>query len=521
MILLKQADVYAPEHLGIKDVLVCGGKIEAVGDNLEGGTGCEVIDAKGMRLTPGLIDRHVHVTGGGGEGSFHTRTPQVELSSILKAGITTVLGLLGTDDMSRSVENLLAKVKALKEEGITAYALCGAYGYPPVTLTGSVKKDIAFVDEIMGLKLALSDHRAPNISVDELIRLGSDVRTAGMIGGKPGFIVLHMGSGKKKLGPVFEALAETDIVCSSVNIGSTKSGINMDAVKLMGEVVRETAELTKDNMCMGDAKLVVFCNAPEDNPFMAGAFHGAGEPDCEIHVGVSGPGAVRAALAKLPKDAPMDEVAELVKRTAFKITRLGQLVANLASERLGVPAGIIDLSLAPTPAIGDSVANILEEMGLESCGCCGTTACLALLNDAVKKGGVMASNHVGGLSGAFIPVSEDDGMINAANCGSLTLEKLEAMTAVCSVGIDMVVIPGDTSAEVISGLIADEAAIGMVNSKTTAVRVIPAIGHKAGDVLDFGGLLGHAPIMPISRYSPAVMIHRGGRIPAPMQALKN
>ena len=275
------------------------------------------------------------------------------------------------------------------------------------------------------------------------------------------------------------------------------------------------------NMCMGDAKLVVFCNAPEDNPFMAGAFHGPGEPDCEIHVGVSGPGAVRAALAKLPKDAPMDQVAELVKRTAFKITRLGQLVANLASEQLGVPAGIIDLSLAPTPAIGDSVANILEEMGLESCGCCGTTACLAMLNDAVKKGGVMASNHVGGLSGAFIPVSEDDGMIKAAECGSLTLEKLEAMTAVCSVGIDMVVIPGDTTAEVISGLIADEAAIGMVNSKTTAVRVIPAIGHKAGDVLDFGGLLGHAPIMPISQYSPAVMIHRGGRIPAPMQALKN
>ena len=342
------------------------------------------------------------------------------------------------------------------------------------------------------------------------------------IGGFGALVHKGFSAGDKRLiAAIPRALAETDIVCSSVNIGSTKSGINMDAVKLMGEVVRETAELTKDNMCMGDAKLVVFCNAPEDNPFMAGAFHGAGEPDCEIHVGVSGPGAVRAALAKLPKDAPMDEVAELVKRTAFKITRLGQLVANLASERLGVPAGIIDLSLAPTPAIGDSVANILEEMGLESCGCCGTTACLALLNDAVKKGGVMASNHVGGLSGAFIPVSEDDGMINAANCGSLTLEKLEAMTAVCSVGIDMVVIPGDTSAEVISGLIADEAAIGMVNSKTTAVRVIPAIGHKAGDVLDFGGLLGHAPIMPISQYSPAVMIHRGGRIPAPMQALKN
>ena len=318
-----------------------------------------------------------------------------------------------------------------------------------------------------------------------------------------------------------QALAETDIVCSSVNIGSTKSGLNMDAVRLMGQVVRDTAEATKDNMCMGAAKLVVFCNAPEDNPFMAGAFHGVGEPDCVIHVGVSGPGAVRAALAKLPKDAPLDQVAELIKRTAFKITRLGQLVANLASEALGVPAGIIDLSLAPTPAVGDSVANILEEIGLESCGCCGTTACLAMLNDAVKKGGVMASNHVGGLSGAFIPVSEDDGMIKAATCGSLTLEKLEAMTAVCSVGIDMVVIPGDTTAEVISALIADEAAIGMVNSKTTAVRVIPAIGHQAGDVLDFGGLLGYAPIMPISKYAPDVFIHRGGRVPAPMQALKN
>ena len=318
-----------------------------------------------------------------------------------------------------------------------------------------------------------------------------------------------------------EALAQTDLVCGSVNIGSTKSGLNMDAVRLMGQIVHDTAARTADNMCLGAAKLVVFCNAPEDNPFMAGAFHGVGEPDCEIHVGVSGPGAVRAALAKLPKDAPLDEVAELVKRTAFKITRLGQLVANLASERLGMPAGIIDLSLAPTPAIGDSVANILEEMGLESCGCCGTTACLALLNDAVKKGGVMASNHVGGLSGAFIPVSEDDGMIKAATCGSLSIEKLEAMTALCSVGIDMVVIPGDTTPEVIGALIADEAAIGMVNSKTTAVRVIPAIGHKAGDTLDFGGLLGYAPIMPISTWKPDVFIHRGGRIPAPMQALKN
>lgn len=317
------------------------------------------------------------------------------------------------------------------------------------------------------------------------------------------------------------ALAETDIVCSSVNVGSTKSGINMDAVRMMGEVVKECSELTKERQCIGAAKLVVFCNAPEDNPFMAGAFHGVGEPDVEIHVGVSGPGVVHAALKKLPKDAPMQDVAELVKRTAFKITRLGQLVASLASERLGVPAGIIDLSLAPTPAVGDSVANILEDMGLESCGCCGTTACLALLNDAVKKGGVMASNQVGGLSGAFIPVSEDDGMIKAASVGSLSIEKLEAMTAVCSVGIDMVVIPGDTTPEVISALIADEAAIGMVNSKTTAVRCIPAIGREAGDVLDFGGLLGYAPIMKLSKYAPDVMIHRGGKIPAPMQALKN
>ena len=317
------------------------------------------------------------------------------------------------------------------------------------------------------------------------------------------------------------ALAETDVVCSSVNIGSTKTGINMDAVARMGEVVRAAAEATAHNQCMGAAKLVVFCNAPEDNPFMAGAFHGPGEPDCVVHVGVSGPGAVRAALARLPKDAPIDEVAELVKRTAFKITRVGQLVANLASKALGVPAGIIDLSLAPTPAVGDSVANILEEMGLETCGCCGTTACLALLNDAVKKGGVMASNHVGGLSGAFIPVSEDDGMIHAAECGCLTIEKLEAMTAVCSVGIDMVIIPGDTTPAVISALIADEAAIGMVNSKTTAVRVIPAIGRKAGEVLDFGGLLGYGPIMPVNQRDPSVFINRGGRLPAPMQSLKN
>ena len=342
------------------------------------------------------------------------------------------------------------------------------------------------------------------------------------IGGFGALVHKGFSAGDKRLiAAIPRALAETDIVCSSVNIGATKAGLNMDAIKLMGEAVKKASELTADRQCIGAAKLVVFCNAPEDNPFMAGAFHGPGEPDCEIHVGVSGPGAVRAALARLPKDAPIDEVAELVKRTAFKITRVGQLVANLASKALGVPAGIIDLSLAPTPAIGDSVANILEEMGLETCGCCGTTACLALLNDAVKKGGVMASNHVGGLSGAFIPVSEDAGMIHAAEIGCLTIEKLEAMTAVCSVGIDMVIIPGDTTPAVISALIADEAAIGMVNSKTTAVRVIPAIGRKAGEVLDFGGLLGYGPIMPVNSHDPSVFINRGGRLPAPMQSLKN
>ena len=317
-----------------------------------------------------------------------------------------------------------------------------------------------------------------------------------------------------------EALATTEKVCSSVNIGSTKAGINMDAVAKMGRIIRKTAELTADRDCIGAAKLVVFCNAPEDNPFMAGAFHGVGEPDCVINVGVSGPGVVRAALAKAG-DCNITEVADIVKKTAFKITRMGQLVAKEASKRLSVPFGIVDLSLAPTPAIGDSVAYILEEMGLEQCGAHGTTACLALLNDAVKKGGVMASSHVGGLSGAFIPVTEDAGMIAAARSKALSIVKLEAMTAVCSVGLDMIAIPGDTSAEIISGIIADEAAIGMVNSKTTAVRLIPAIGKNAGEELNFGGLLGNGPIMDINPKSPAKFISRGGRIPAPMQSLKN
>ncbi len=316
------------------------------------------------------------------------------------------------------------------------------------------------------------------------------------------------------------ALASTERVCSSVNVGSTKSGINMDAVKMLGQTVVDTAKLTADRDSIGCAKLVIFANAVQDNPFMAGAFHGIGEPETVINVGVSGPGVVKAALEKAP-NADLTTVSEIIKKTAFKITRMGQLVNNLASERLGVPSGIVDLSLAPTPAVGDSVARILEEMGLETCGGCGTTACLALLNDAVKKGGVMASSHVGGLSGAFIPVSEDEGMIAAAESGTLTLEKLEAMTAVCSVGIDMVAIPGDTPADVISAFIADEIAIGVVNTKTTAVRVIPAIGHSAGESVNFGGLLGSAPIMPIKLSSPSKFIARGGLIPAPLHSLKN
>ena len=341
------------------------------------------------------------------------------------------------------------------------------------------------------------------------------------IGGFSALVHKGFSPGDKELiEAIPRALAETGFVCSSVNIGTTKVGINMDAVAMMGKIVKESAAMTKDNNCIGPAKLVVFCNAPEDNPFMAGAFHGPGEPDCVINVGVSGPGVVRAALAKAP-DANITEIADIIKKTAFKITRMGQLVGVEASRRLGVPFGIVDLSLAPTPAIGDSVAHILEEIGLEKCGGPGTTATLAMLNDAVKKGGVMASSCVGGLSGAFIPVSEDAGMIAAARCGALTIEKLEAMTAVCSVGLDMIVIPGDTSADTISAIIADEAAIGMVNSKTTAVRVIPAVGKAIGEELEFGGLLGFGPVMPVNTFSPAKFIGRGGRIPAPLQSLKN
>ncbi len=317
-----------------------------------------------------------------------------------------------------------------------------------------------------------------------------------------------------------QALAETDLICSSVNVGSTKTGINMDAVRLMGDIVKEAAELTKDRMSIGCAKLVVLCNAPDDNPFMAGAFHGVSEADAVISVGVSGPGVVKYALEKV-RGENFETLCETIKRTAFKITRVGQLVAKEASRRLNIPFGIIDLSLAPTPAIGDSVADILHEIGVEYPGAPGTTAALALLNDQVKKGGIMASSYVGGLSGAFIPVSEDQGMIDAVEAGALSIEKLEAMTCVCSVGLDMIAIPGDTPSTTISGIIADEAAIGMINQKTTAVRIIPAIGKKVGDKVDFGGLLGYAPIMHVNTFSCDAFVNRGGRIPAPIHSFKN
>ncbi|MDD2218093.1 MAG: PFL family protein [Eubacteriales bacterium] len=416
-------------------------------------------------------------------------------------------------DIDKSCEKVYEKIcRCAKDLVKTGQDIEKRYGIPIVNKRISVTP-IAMLLAVSGgdpVKYAKAlDKAAKAVKID-------------FIGGFSALVQKGFSAGDRELiKAIPRALAETNFVCSSVNVGSTRAGINMDAVKIMGEVVRETAELTKDKQCMGAAKLVIFCNAVEDNPFMAGAFHGPGEPDTVIHVGVSGPGVVRAALQKLPDDASMDEVADLIKKTAFKITRMGQLVGSDASKALGVPFGIIDLSLAPTPAVGDSVAHILEEIGLDTCGSCGTTAALAMLNDAVKKGGVMASSHVGGLSGAFIPVAEDAGMIDAARKGVLSIEKLEAMTAVCSVGLDMIVIPGETPAEVISALIADEAAIGMINSKTTAVRVIPAIGLKDGEELEFGGLFGTGPVMKISMVSPSKMINRGGRIPAPIQSLKN
>ena len=408
-------------------------------------------------------------------------------------------------DIDKSCEKIYRKITTLAKDLVKVGDDIGReYGIPIINKRISVTP-IAMLVGVSGgdpIRYALTLERCA-------LETGVD-----FIGGFSALVQKGFSAGDRELiQAIPQALAQTEHLCASVNVGSTKAGINMDAVKMMGEVVKEAAEITADRDCIAAAKIVVFCNAPEDNPFMAGAFHGVGEADCVINVGVSGPGVVRAVLEKAPKDLPMNEIADLIKRTAFKITRMGQLVGSVASERLHVPFGIVDLSLAPTPAIGDSVAYILEEMGLETCGAYGTTACLAMLNDAVKKGGVMASSSVGGLSGAFIPVSEDAGMIHAARAGVLTLEKLEAMTAVCSVGLDMVVVPGDVSASLISGMIADEAAIGMVNSKTTAVRVIPAVGHKEGEELNFGGLLGAGPVMHMNPSDNSVMIQRGGRIP--------
>ena len=363
--------------------------------------------------------------------------------------------------------------------------------------------------------------RETYIKIAETLDRAADTLGINFIGGFSALVDKGFTDGARELiASIPEALCSTGKVCSSVNVASTKAGINMDAVRLMGETVKKTAYLSRDNGSIGCAKLVVFANVPQDNPFMAGAFHGIGEPECVINVGVSGPGVVASAI-KRAGDCDLSALADVIKKTAFKITRVGQLVAGEAADRLGVPFGIVDLSLAPTPAIGDSVARILEEMGLEKCGAHGTTACLAMLNDAVKKGGVMASSHVGGLSGAFIPVSEDEGMISAVSDGSLTIEKLEAMTAVCSVGLDMIAIPGDTTSAVISGIIADEISIGVANTKTTAVRVIPAYGKKEGDSVEFGGLLGYAPVIPLNTNSPERFISRGGRIPAPIHSLKN
>ncbi len=359
------------------------------------------------------------------------------------------------------------------------------------------------------------------IQIAHTLQRAADELGINFIGGFSALVQKGMTPGAERLISVIpEALAETQNVCSSVNVASTKAGINMDAIALMGKTIKRAAYLTRDNNSIACAKLVVFANVPEDNPFMAGAFCGVGEPDTAINVGVSGPGVVASAIRRAG-DCNLSELADVIKKTAFKITRVGQLVANEAAKRLDTPFGIVDLSLAPTPAVGDSVAHILEGIGLESCGAHGTTAALAMLNDAVKKGGVMASSHVGGLSGAFIPVSEDAGMIAAVEKGALSLEKLEAMTAVCSVGLDMIAIPGDTPEEVIDGIIADEIAIGVVNTKTTAVRLIPAYGKKPGDSVEFGGLLGYAPVMDLNMYSPAKFIRRGGRIPAPIHSLKN
>ena len=416
-------------------------------------------------------------------------------------------------DINKSCEKVYNKIyKYAKDLVKTGETISKKYGIP------IINKRVAVTPISMLVGVSGGN---PVLYAKTLDKVANDIGID-FIGGYSALVQKGFAPGDLELiNSIPEALECTNKLCSSVNVGSTRAGINLDAVKLMGKIIKKSAELTKDRECIGASKLVVFCNAVEDNPFMAGAFHGVGEGDAVINVGVSGPGVVRAAVASASKDASIADIAEIIKKTAFKVTRMGQLVGVEASKMLDIPFGIVDLSLAPTPAVGDSVAHILEEIGLEQCGSCGTTACLAMLNDAVKKGGVMASSRVGGLSGAFIPVSEDAGMIDAVQKGSLSIEKLEAMTAVCSVGLDMIVVPGDTSEEVLSALIADEAAIGMINSKTTAVRVIPAIDKEEGATLNFGGLLGYAPIMPISKLKPNVFINRGGQIPAPLNSLKN
>ena len=408
-------------------------------------------------------------------------------------------------------QNIYSKITRIGKDLVkTAHELSLQYGVPIVNQRISVTP-IA--------QIAAATKADSYVSIAQTLDRAAKAIGVSFIGGFSALVQKGMSpSDEVLIRSIPEAMKVTDIVCSSVNIGSTKAGINMDAVKLVGEIIKETAEITPEGF--GCAKVVIFCNAVEDNPFMAGAFHGSGEADAVINVGVSGPGVVKAALENHEAET-LTEIAEIVKKTAFKITRVGELIGQKASQMLGIPFGILDLSLAPTPAVGDSVARILEEMGLSVTGTHGTTAALALLNDAVKKGGMMASSAVGGLSGAFIPVSEDEGMIEAAANGVLTLDKLEAMTAVCSVGLDMIAVPGDTSATMISGIIADEAAIGMINTKTTAVRIIPVPGGKVGDSVEFGGLLGYAPIMPVKEGNCDLFVNRGGRIPAPVQSLKN
>lgn len=431
--------------------------------------------------------------------------------------ITLGISLLDciTDDLDKLNENIYNKIKGLAENLVeTGEAISKEYGIPIVNKRISVTP-IALVG---GQACKTSDDF---VTIAKTLDKVAKEVGVNFLGGYSALVNKGMTKAEELLiKSIPKALAETERVCSSINVGSTKTGLNMDAVKLMGEIVKETAENTKDEDSLGCAKLVVFCNAPDDNPFMAGAFHGVTEADAVINVGVSGPGVVRHAIKKVRGES-FDVLCDTIKKTAFKVTRVGYMVANEAAKRLDVPFGIIDLSLAPTPAVGDSVANILEEIGVEKAGAPGTTAALALLNDQVKKGGVMASSYVGGLSGAFIPVSEDQGMIEAVEEGALTLEKLEAMTCVCSVGLDMIAIPGDTSASTISGIIADEAAIGMINQKTTAVRIIPVIGKDVGEEVEFGGLLGHAPIMPVNKFSCENFVNRTGRIPAPIHSFKN